>query len=87
MTLPTDLPPDRAQAALQLWRTRLLDLTKRNRALNYKPSRVATVTVVDEEPVEVFRHLWLDRKPMRFQPTLPSTARAPTRSAPRARVG
>ena len=73
---PPAATADRAQLAMQLWRTRLLDLSKRNRALNYKPSRVATVTIVDEQPAEVFRQLWLDEKPMRFRPTLPSAARA-----------
>jgi hypothetical protein len=71
-------PPDlatRTQDALDYWRKRLLDLTKRNRALNFKPTKVSTVTIVDEQPVEVYRHLCIDGRPMRFRPTLPSAAK------------
>lgn len=70
------LAPDgvetRAAAALAAWRTRLLDLTKRNRALNFRPTKVSTVAIVDEQPAEVYRHLCTDGRPMRFRPTLPS---------------
>ncbi len=71
-------PPDlatRTEEALDYWRKRLLDLTKRNRALNFKPTKVSTVTIVDEQPVEVYRHLCIDGRPMRFCPTLPSAAK------------
>jgi very-short-patch-repair endonuclease len=44
-------------SAFELWRRRLLDLSKRNRAINYKPQRVATVTIDGEHPSEVFRQL------------------------------
>lgn len=54
-TLPTDsTPPDpstdaRVAASADNWRRKLLDLTKRNRALNFRPARVSTVAVVDEQ--------------------------------------
>lgn len=72
-------PPDlatRTEEALDYCRKRLLDLTKRNRALNFKPTKVSTVTIVDEQPVAVYRHLCIDGRPMRFRPTLPSVAKA-----------
>src|SRR5882672_1142646 len=63
------------QLAVKTWQTRLIDPTKRNRALNFKPTKVSTVTIVDEQPVEVYRHLCIDGRPMRFRPTLPSAAK------------
>lgn len=66
---------DRVEAALTIWRKRLLDLSKRNRALNFRPSKVATVTIVDEQPAEVFKQLCIDGKPMRFRPMLPSAGK------------
>lgn len=49
------------------WKTKLLDLTKRNRALNFKPNKVSTVTIVDELPPQVFKVLCLQNKSMKFQ--------------------
>jgi len=66
---------ERVKTALDLWRTRLLDLSKRNRGLNFKPTKVSTVTIVDEQPAEVYRHLCIEAKPMRFGPLLRSTGR------------
>lgn len=60
---------DRVRASIENWKRKLLDLTKRNRALNFKVSKVSTVTVVDELAAEVFRQLYLQEKPMRFQAT------------------
>ncbi len=53
---------------------RLLDLTRRNRALNFKPTRVSTFAIVDEQPVEIFRHLVLQERAMKFR-AQPPTAR------------
>src|SRR2546428_9175127 len=49
------------------WKRRLLDLGKRNRLLNFKVTPVSTVAVVDEEPAEIFRRLWLKDGTMRFK--------------------
>jgi very-short-patch-repair endonuclease len=68
MPAPSTLPlPDRIAAAIDLWKRNLLDLSKRNRALNFKPAKVSTVTVVDEQPAEAFRHLYLRERAMRFK--------------------
>ncbi|AHG93502.1 Protein of unknown function DUF4011 (plasmid) [Gemmatirosa kalamazoonensis] len=56
----------RLAAAVAGWQRALLDLTKRNRALNFRPTRVSTVAVVDEQPAEIFRRLVLREQPMRF---------------------
>ncbi|HET9983431.1 MAG TPA: DUF3320 domain-containing protein [Longimicrobiales bacterium] len=58
----------RIETAIEGWKSRLLDLSKRTRLLNFKVNRVATVTAVDELPVEVFRTLYVRRRAMRFAP-------------------
>lgn len=62
---------DRIAATIENWKRKLLDVSKRNRALNFKPSKVTTVTIIDEQPAEVFRHLYLQAKQMRFRPAPP----------------
>jgi hypothetical protein len=58
---------DRVKASLENWKRKLLDLTKRNRALNFKVNKVSTITIIDEQPAEVFRQLYLREQSMRFQ--------------------
>ena len=43
-----DAVDHRLTASAENWRRKLLDLTKRNRALNFKPAKVSTIAVVDE---------------------------------------
>lgn len=50
------------------WKSKLLDLSKRNRALNFKVNKVSTVTIVDEEPSEIFKLLCLQEKSLKFLP-------------------
>jgi hypothetical protein len=59
---------DRLSATFDNWKRKLLDLSKRNRALNFRVNKVSTVTIVDEQPAEVFRQLCLKRQGMRFKP-------------------
>lgn len=58
---------DFVQKALAGVRSKLLDLTRRNRLLNYKET-ARSIRVVDELPDEVFRILVLDEKEMQFLP-------------------
>jgi hypothetical protein len=58
---------DRVKAAIENWKRKLLDLSKRNRALNFKVNKVSTITIVDEQPAEVFRQLYLKEQSMRFR--------------------
>src|SRR5215813_7429193 len=58
---------DRVKASIENWKRKLLDLTKRNRALNFKVNKVSTITIIDEQPAEVFRQLYLREQSMRFQ--------------------
>ncbi len=66
----------RIRVVVDTWRRKLLDLSKRNRALNFKRNPVSTVAIIDELPAEVFRHIYLNEKPMCFQPA-PEEASAP----------
>src|SRR5688572_27926641 len=81
-------PSDEARIAASLdnWKRKLLDLSKRNRALNFRMTKVSTVAVVDEQPAEVFRRLYLQEKPMRFRAAVeepaPQTASASTDAHP-----
>src|SRR5919112_4571034 len=59
------------------WKRKLLDVSKRNRALNFKPAKVSTVTVVDEQPAEVFRNLYLQDRQMRFRHAPPKAEAGP----------
>ena len=54
---------------LQAARERLLDLTLRNRLLNFRPSKRRTIQVVDEIPKEIFDILVLQERVMRFKPS------------------
>jgi very-short-patch-repair endonuclease len=57
----------RVKASIENWKRRLLDLTKRNRALNFRMNKVSTIAIVDEQPAEVFRQLYLRERAMRFK--------------------
>lgn len=69
--MDAQLPNDRANATLSNWKSKLLDLTKRNRALNFKVNKVSTVTIIDELPVEIYRLLCAERKVLKFKPRDP----------------
>jgi Protein of unknown function (DUF4011) len=58
---------DRVKASIENWKRKLLDLTKRNRALNFRMNKVSTIAIVDEQPAEVFRQLYLRERVMRFK--------------------
>lgn len=49
-------------------RQRLLDLTMRNRLLNFRPTKLSTIKLVDEVPMEIYDILVLQEKVMRFKP-------------------
>jgi very-short-patch-repair endonuclease len=58
---------DRVAASIENWKKKLLDLTKRNRALNFRVNKVSTVVIVDEQPPQVFHQLYLQGQSMRFK--------------------
>src|SRR5829696_1501969 len=53
-------------STIEVSRKELLDLGLRNPLLNYRPSRARGVQVVEELPVEVFRILVREGRPMSF---------------------
>jgi hypothetical protein len=61
------------QVAQELSRAResLLDLTLRNRLLNYRPSLVRSIRVVGESPSQVYDALVLNEKALEFRGTGP----------------
>jgi very-short-patch-repair endonuclease/DNA polymerase III delta prime subunit len=61
-------PNDKITETLGNWKRKLLDISKRNRALNFRPNKVTTVAIIDEQPAEVFRRLYLMERRMRFRP-------------------
>lgn len=65
------MPPaqnERFIATVNAWKSKLLDLSKRNRALNFKVNKVSTVSIVDELPVEIYKLLCLQGKTLKFKP-------------------
>jgi very-short-patch-repair endonuclease len=66
-TRPTDFFQGDVEGGLEKMRRRLLDLTKRNRLLNYRYSKKGALRVVDELPNELFAQL-VDGKELFFKP-------------------
>ncbi|MBI5361241.1 MAG: DUF3320 domain-containing protein [Planctomycetes bacterium] len=65
---------------IKKWKDKLIDLSKRNRLLNFKTTRVTTVKVVNELPPEIFKKLALEIKTMQFLPA-PDVSARPEESA------
>ncbi len=71
-TTPNSLPPvdqQRLYGAADNWKRKLLDLTKRNRSLNFKTQSVSTVTIIEELPSAIFTKIWIEGVSMRFAVT------------------
>ncbi|MGH9941679.1 MAG: DUF3320 domain-containing protein [Pyrinomonadaceae bacterium] len=58
----------RIAVTIDAWKRKLLDLSRRNRAINFKINKVSTIAIVDEEPAEIFRLLQQQRKTLKFKP-------------------
>jgi len=56
------------QRKIKFWQEKLLDLSMRNRLLNFRPTKVTTIRLIDELPPEIFKLLAVDRIKMRFLP-------------------
>jgi len=67
---------DPISTRLARWKQKLIDPTLRNPLLNFRPTRLTTIRVVDEKPTEVFRILQLDGKEMTFRPASEQTIRS-----------
>ena len=62
------------KARLRRFQEKLLDLSKRNRLLNYRPMRASTVPLADELPAEVFRLLVASSKGLKILPAIEERA-------------
>lgn len=51
------MPPTRLEYRLTNWKRQLIDLSRRNRLLNYRATSASTVEIVDEVPQQIFRQL------------------------------
>ncbi|MBX9670710.1 MAG: DUF3320 domain-containing protein [Candidatus Obscuribacterales bacterium] len=59
---------DLLSTRLSNWKKKLIDQTLHNPLLNFKPSKLTTISVVDEKPSDVFRTLQIIGKSMTFGP-------------------
>ncbi|MEM2100516.1 MAG: DUF4011 domain-containing protein, partial [Thermoproteota archaeon] len=59
---------------LEQARRSLLDMTLRNKLLNFRETRSSTIKIVDELPAEVYRILVKNKKEMSFKPKKEDTA-------------
>jgi very-short-patch-repair endonuclease len=67
------MPDNTVQREVARARERLLDLSLRNRLLNYRPARHRSLRIVDEIPREVFNILVLSETDMRFRGAMESS--------------
>ena len=50
------------------WKEKLIDLSKRNRLLNFKTTKYSTLRIIDEQPPEIYRLLVQKLQTMKFLP-------------------
>jgi very-short-patch-repair endonuclease len=81
-TATTSAVDGRLAASIDAWKRKLLDLSKRNRALNFRATKVSTVAIVDEHPAEIFRLLYLAEREMRFKAVEPPPSECETAVCP-----
>lgn len=77
-TVVEELEPAKTEEALKIeksidkriykWKEKLIDLSKRNRLLNFKTSKYSTLRIIDEQPPEVYRSLVQNMQIMEFLP-------------------
>jgi very-short-patch-repair endonuclease/DNA polymerase III delta prime subunit len=58
--------PNIIEDRIKRWKDKLIDLTKRNRLLNFRPTKVTTIKIADELPSEILNLLTLENEGMEF---------------------
>jgi len=58
-------------------RKKLLDLTLRNRLINYRPTKARTLTILNDNPMDIYEILVLKEKSMKFRPTKTNNSHLP----------
>ena len=53
---------------ISVWKEKLIDLSKRNRLLNFKPLTSSTLQIINENPIEIYKLLVDDLKTLEFLP-------------------
>jgi hypothetical protein len=81
-TMPSTSVSQKITLTINAWKAKLLDLSRRNRGLNFKPNKVSTVTVIDELPTEIFRLLCLEGRSMKFKASPLPVATSPPATEP-----
>jgi very-short-patch-repair endonuclease/DNA polymerase III delta prime subunit len=51
---------------IENWKGKLVDLSKRNKARNFKPTKVTTIPVIDESPSEIFKQFYILNQRLHF---------------------
>jgi very-short-patch-repair endonuclease len=51
---------------IEAWKNKLIDLSRRNRLLNFKPTKVTTIEVVDELPSEIYKSMVVENNSFHF---------------------
>ncbi|HRH41484.1 MAG TPA: DUF4011 domain-containing protein, partial [Pyrinomonadaceae bacterium] len=57
---------EKVLATINSWKNKLLDLSKRNRALNFKINKNTTISIFDEPLTTIFRLLCIQKRSIRF---------------------
>ncbi len=57
---------DKIPYTIDIWKSKLIDLSKRNRALNFKTNKISTVTIAGDNIPEIFKYLCIDEKALKF---------------------
>ena len=57
---------EKADIRIEDWKRKLIDLTRRNRLLFFKPARSSSLKVIEPSPSEIFRRLIVEERPWKF---------------------
>jgi len=58
--------PNTIEKKLNDWKNKLIDLSRRNRLLNFKKNRSSTLKIIDEIPSEIYKSLVVDEEAFDF---------------------
>jgi superfamily I DNA and/or RNA helicase/very-short-patch-repair endonuclease len=53
---------------IEAWKNKLIDLSRRNRLLNFRTTKVTTLKIIDELPSEVFKSMVVENNSFHFLP-------------------
>lgn len=60
--------PNPVEERIKKWKDKLVDLSKRNRLLSFRPTKVTTIKIINELPSEVLNTLAVQNEGMEFLP-------------------